>query len=169
MIIGETQTHDGLVDLLRARQAALGLSNETVDHLALFTSGHCDKLLGPSRQRGLTQVTLNALAGVLAIKLLVVEDEQQAEHMRPRWEGRDQRQVRLSTTRIAKATLRHATPHVVRALGRKGGVARWRGIGPEARRELMTAVSWARASVRKPIEAVRSGDCAAVKTPLDAG
>jgi hypothetical protein len=164
MILGQATSHDQLVDLLRARQVELKLANDLVDHIALLTAGHTDKLLGPSRQRGLSQVTLDALLSCLALKLIVTQDDEQAARMRSRWEGRDQKQVRLSTTRIAKATLRHATSHVVRALGRKGGQARWCGIGPEARRELMTAVSWARASVRKPIEAPRSGDCAAAET-----
>jgi hypothetical protein len=131
-IVGEATSHDQLVDLLRARQESLQLSNEVLDHLALFTSGHSDKLLGPSRSRGLSQISLDSLLSSLALKLLVVEDEQQAERMRSRWEGRDQRQVRLSTTRIAKATLRHATPHVVRELGRRGGLNTWRKI-PDSR------------------------------------
>ena len=133
MIIGETQTHDGLVDLLRARQESLQLSNEVLDHLALFTSGHSDKLLGPSRSRGLSQISLDSLLASLALKLIIVEDEAGAELMRPKWEGRDQRQVRSVRARIAKATLRHATPHVVRELGRRGGKAAWRKIDPRLR------------------------------------
>ena len=138
MIIGETQTHDGLVDLLRSRQESLQLSNEVLDHLALFTSGHSDKLLGPSRSRGLSQISLDSLLASLALKLIIVEDEAAAARMRPKWEGRDQRQVRSVRTRIAKATLRHALPHVVRELGRRGGLKTWRNISPQVRTKLMT-------------------------------
>jgi hypothetical protein len=120
-------------------------------------------LLGPSRKRGLSQMTLDGMLSALALKLVVVEDEAQAQRMRPRWERRDMRAVRPSA-RIAKVTLQRATPHVARELGRRGGKARWRGISSEVRRELMTTVSRARSSVRNPIEAVRSSDCAAAET-----
>jgi hypothetical protein len=162
--LGVATCHDELIGVLRERQLALGISNETLDHITLLSAGHVDKLLGPSRQRGLSRVSLDALLGALALQLIVVEDREQAERMRSRWISKDDRQVRASTRRISKTMLARARSHIVRDLGRSGGKARWRGIGPEVRREIMTAVSWARPSVRKPVEAVRSGDCATAKT-----
>jgi hypothetical protein len=71
------------------------------------------------------QVSLDALLGSLALKLLVVENESQAAIMRARWESRDSRQVR---------------PPALREFSRKGGLARWKGTTPELRRKLMQAV-----------------------------
>jgi hypothetical protein len=123
------------------RKSALGLSNELLDHLIPLSSGHCDKVLGPSRQRGLSQVTLDGMLAALALKLVVVEDPEQAARMRSRWEGRDHRQLR-PPARIAKATLRHATPHVVRELGRRGGLKTWRKIpDPRLRGRLMSELA----------------------------
>ena len=128
-----------------------------------MSDGHTDKILGPSRERGLSQITLDAMLAMLALRLVVVEDSEQAARMRPVWSGGDKRQLRPAA-RIGKSMIARARPHVIAELGRQGGKARWRGIGPEVRRRLMTEVSWARASVRKPVEVVRSGDCAAAKT-----
>lgn len=42
---------DAVIEALRARKAALGLSNEVVDELAGLTDGHFDKVAGPSRTK----------------------------------------------------------------------------------------------------------------------
>jgi hypothetical protein len=161
--IGEARSHDELIQVMAERKSALGLSNEFLDNTIPLSDGHTDKVLGPSRERGLSQFTLDGMLAALALKLVLVEDPEQAARMRPRWEGRDQRQVR-PPARIGKSLIARARPHVVRELGRQGGKARWRGVDPEVRRRLMTQISWARPSVRKAIEAARSGDCAAAET-----
>jgi hypothetical protein len=154
-IIGEAASHNELIDVLRARKEQLGLSNAWIEHTIQLADGHCDKVLGPARERGLSQLTIDGLLAVLAIKLVVVEDEAAVARMRPMWDGRDQKQVR-PPSRIAKSAIARALPYAVRALGRAGGVARWRGVDPEVRRKLMTAVSRARSNVRKPVVAPRS-------------
>jgi hypothetical protein len=88
-VLGEATCHDELVDVLRARQIALKLSNETLDHIALLSQGHVDKLLGPSRQRGLSRISFDALLSSLALKLVVIEDEKQSACMKARWEARN--------------------------------------------------------------------------------
>jgi hypothetical protein len=154
-IIAEATSHNELIEAMRTRKEALGLSNAWIEHAIELSDGHCDKILGPSRERGLSQLTIDGLLAVLAIKLIVVEDDIAAARMRPLWDGRDQRQVR-QPSRIAKSAIARALPYAVRALGRAGGVARWRGVDPEVRRKLMTAVSRARSNVRKPVVAPRS-------------
>jgi hypothetical protein len=124
------------------------LSNELVDHIALLSAGHCDKLLGPSRQRGLSQVSLDALMGTLAVKLIIVEDAERAARMKAYWERKDTRQVRPSTSRIAKQLIARARPAVLRQLAVKAATTRWSRIGKERRREIMHAVTMARLHVR---------------------
>ena len=140
MIIGEATNHNELIEALRARKEALGLSNAWIEHVIQLSDGHCDKILGPARERGLSQLTSDGLLSALAIKLIIVEDEAAAARMRPMWEGRDQRQVR-PPYRIARATLRYATPHVVRELGRRGGLKTWRKIDPRLRSRLMSELA----------------------------
>jgi hypothetical protein len=161
--IGEAASHDELVALLRERQLALGLSNETLDHIALLSAGHADKLLGPGRQRGLSQLSLDALLGALGIKIIVVEDEAMAARMRPHWQGKDIRQVRMPA-RVAKDLIARVRPAVLRQLASKAATARWSRTSPEKRRAIMRAVSAAR---RHAVVHVPSGACAAAKSPTD--
>jgi|SRR6516162_4735704 hypothetical protein len=145
--VGEAASHDELVAVLRERQIALGLSNETLDHIALLSAGHTDKILGPSRQRGLSQLSLDALMGALAVKLIVAEDAEQAVRMRPHWQGRNQQAVR-QPSRIAKELIARVRPAVLRQLASKAATARWSRTTPERRREIMRAVWTARRNVQ---------------------
>lgn len=138
-VFGEATTHEELVAAIYACKEARGISNQVLDEIANLSHGHVSKLIGPGRERGLSQVSLDALLGSLALKLIVAEDEAQASIMRSRWESRDNRQVR-SPTRIGAAFLRRARPAVLREFSRKGGLARWKGTSPELRRKLMQAV-----------------------------
>jgi hypothetical protein len=141
-IYGEVTCHDQLVDALRARKEHLGLSNAFVDDLIMLAGGHTDKLLGPARKRGLSPFTLDAMLTALALKLVVVQDDEQADRMRARWGARDARQVRspVRTATVGPAVIRRARFAVARELGRAGGRARWKGTTPELRRKLMRAV-----------------------------
>jgi hypothetical protein len=50
--LGEASSCEELVIVLRSRQDALQLSNQTLDHIIPLAEGHADKLLGPNRSRG---------------------------------------------------------------------------------------------------------------------
>lgn len=141
--IGEAASHDELVTILRERQLALGLSNELVGHVARLSDGHVDKLLGPARQRGLSQLSLDALMGVLAVKLIVAEDAEQAARMKPHWQGKDNRQVRLPS-RIAKDLIARVRPVVLQQLASRAATIKWSRIDKERRRQIMRAVTMAR-------------------------
>jgi hypothetical protein len=156
--IGEAASHDELVTILRERQLALGLSNELVGHVARLSDGHVDKLLGPARQRGLSQLSLDALLGVLAVKIIIVEDEAMAARIKPHWQGKDNRQVRLPV-RIAKDLIARVRPAVLRQLASKAATARWSRTTPEARRAVMQAVSAARRHARGAVVHAPSGRC----------
>jgi hypothetical protein len=62
--------HDDLVDYIRARKEELGLSNEFVEEICLMTKGHVDKLIGPSREKGLSRYTVDYFFEVLAFELV---------------------------------------------------------------------------------------------------
>jgi hypothetical protein len=150
--------------VLRERQIALGLSNEALGHIARLSDGHADKLLGPSRQRGLSQISLDALMGALAVKLIIAEDAEQAARMRPHWEGKDAKQVRLPS-RVAKDLIARVRPAVLRQLASKAATARWSRTSPEKRRAIMQTVSAARRHARGAVVHAPSGACAAAKSP----
>jgi hypothetical protein len=137
-IIAEATSHNELIEAMRARKEALGLSNAWIEHAIELSDGHCDKILGPARERGLSQLTIDGLLSVLAIKLIVVEDEAAAARMRPMWDGRDQRQVR-PPARIAASLIRRVLPHAARELSRRGGLKTWRKFpDPRVRSKLMS-------------------------------
>jgi hypothetical protein len=156
--IGEAASHDELVAVLRERQLTLGLSNEALGHIARLSDGHVDKLLGPARQRGLSQLSLDALMGALAVKLIAVESVEQAARMRPHWQGKDTKQVRMPA-RVAKDLIARVRPAVLRQLASKAATARWARTTPETRRAIMQAVSAARRHARGGVVHAPSGRC----------
>ena len=85
--LGRTFTDYGtLVETCRARAVELGLSRLEIDRLAGFADGYSGKLLGkrsvedvgyPRRKssKKLWPVALEAMLGVLGLKILLIEDE----------------------------------------------------------------------------------------------
>jgi hypothetical protein len=142
-VFGEATDYESLVAALYARKQALGVSDQVLDAISGLSPGHVSKLIGPGRVRGMSPISLTALLGSLALKLIVTENEPQAAIMRPRWEGRDQRQVR-APARVGAALLKRARPEILRSFSKKGGHARWRGTTPALRKKLMESVWRAR-------------------------
>jgi hypothetical protein len=142
-VLGVATCHDELIEVLRARKASLGLSNELLDHLMPAASGHTDKLLGPSQERGLSRSSLDGMLSALGLQLLVAIDPVQSARMQPQWERRDVKQVR-PPARLAASVIKRARPQVLSQLARKAGSARWRGISPELRSRLMRELAKAR-------------------------
>jgi hypothetical protein len=138
-VFGHATNHEELVAALYACKEARGVSDRILDEISGLCHGHVSKLIGPGRERGLSQLSLDALLGALACKLIIVEDEAQAAIVKPRWESRDSRQLRIPA-RIGAAFLRRARPAVMPEFSRKGGLARWKGTSPELRKKLMQAV-----------------------------
>jgi hypothetical protein len=142
-VLGVATCHDELIEVLRVRKAALGLSNELLDHLMPATSGHCDKLLGPSQERGLSRSSLDGMLSALGLQLLVAVDPVQSARMQPQWESRDAKQVR-PPARLAAALVKRARPLVLSQLARKANDARWSRVSPELRSRLMRELAKAR-------------------------
>jgi hypothetical protein len=92
-------THDSLIKVLRRRKRALQLSDALTDELAGLGAGHTGKLLGPMQVKSLGKIGLSALLGALALRLVVVEDIEQAELMRRRWTPRAERHVTMEGRR----------------------------------------------------------------------
>jgi hypothetical protein len=128
-IIGTATDHDSLVAVLRRRKAVLQLSDAVVDELAGLAAGHCNKVIGIAPVKALGRVTLSALLGVLALKLVVVEDPEQAARIGSRWQRKS-----LQHGRPAAFSLRQARPLVLARAARKAALARWAGVSSADRK-----------------------------------
>jgi hypothetical protein len=146
VFLGEARCHDELVEVLRSRKEQLGLSNEWIDHHSGAASGTWDKIL--SSQRPLGRAALDRYLPILGCKIAVLADPSQEAKMRPRWEGRDTKQVRLAA-KLGRALLKRARPVILSELGKRAAAARWARVSPESRSRLMREVAQARWGAHK--------------------
>jgi hypothetical protein len=78
-----------LLDALRERRDEVGITFETMDHVAGFPAGYSAKLLAPVAIKNLGWMSLGAALGSLGIALIVVEDEEQIRRVAKRWVQRE--------------------------------------------------------------------------------
>ncbi|MBA2402736.1 MAG: hypothetical protein H0V72_29380 [Bradyrhizobium sp.] len=123
--IAEIRIQDDLIEALRAAKNMRGLSNEWCDLTGDMAKGQTDKCLGPSRLKGLSRFLFGMYLRQFAVKLVLVPDTDMERIMRPKWEGRDIKNVRVDAGRISKTLLDRARPYVLRELGQNGARARW--------------------------------------------
>ena len=72
--LGVCRTSDDLRAILRARFAALGVSLETVDHIAGLPTRYTAKVIGLQPTRRFGQFSLDGLLGAAGVMLVVVPD-----------------------------------------------------------------------------------------------
>jgi hypothetical protein len=135
--------YNDLVAALKARQASLALSDAVLDEVAGLTPGHTNKVLGPSRERGIGAATFEAYLMALAIDLVMIENAEKLAQMRSHYDGRRESHVRTNhaigdrvlsraMTKLAKDRWAKATPEDRAAAGervkrfaRQGALKRW--------------------------------------------
>jgi len=117
------RTQDDLIEALRLAKEMRNLSFKVIDDLGGFTQGHMERVIGPRREKGMSPFVLQMLCSILAVKLIMVPDEEQAQRMADKWEGRDSSNVRLEKGRVSKSLLERAKPHVLKDLATAGGKA----------------------------------------------
>jgi hypothetical protein len=147
------RTQDDLIEAFRAAKDRLGLSNAWCDDIGGFTRGQTDKVLGPTRAKGLSPMLLQTYCALFAVRLEMVVDVDQARVMEARWEGRDISNVRMDSGRISKKLVERAKPAVLKAAGAAGGKAR--AMVLSARQQSQIGLKGAKARARLP-KAVRS-------------
>jgi hypothetical protein len=121
--------YEALVQAFRARQDELGLSNQLCDELAGLTSGHTDKLLGPSRNKTMGASTIDIFLELFGVSLVLVEDMDKVRRMQSRWERRQQ-------CYVVPLTKRRRVNHAIRENGRLGGLKRAAELSPKLRQEI---------------------------------
>ena len=134
--IATIRTQEDLIEALRAAKEMRNLSFKVLDDLGGFTQGHMERVIGPRREKGMSPFVFQMLCSLLAVKLEMVPDEDQARRMAAKWEGRDTSNVRLEKGRISKTLLERAAPHVFKAAGELGGKARARQLSPKQMSEI---------------------------------
>jgi hypothetical protein len=152
-IIGEARDYDELVAVIRRRKDALQLSDAVVDELGGLAVGHTSKLLGSVPVKTLARVSLPALLGALAIKIVIMVDDEQAARIRRRW----QRKATVMD-HPPVMTLRQARPIIRERDARKAAMARWKGKTPEERAAVVASLNAARAA--KKVHRARTKEAA---------
>jgi hypothetical protein len=72
-----------LIELVRARIAALGITHEGLDHVSGLQSGYTGKLLARPPIKRLGPISWDLLFGGLGLAILVVEDPEQMARIAP--------------------------------------------------------------------------------------
>jgi hypothetical protein len=136
-------TRDELVEVLRARKAELGLSNAFIEQALHMTDGGCDKILGPSRTKGMSVYVMFDLVELLGGRLVFQVDPATEARMRNRWERRAEGQAH-GRGRISRALMERAKPLLFAALGKAGGINRARSLTAKQRREIARTAALSR-------------------------
>lgn len=122
--IAVVRDHDELVDALRARKDALGLSDQFVDECCFETGGHCNQVLGPSRRKNLGRKSLDGLLITLGCALVLVEDAERVRFMEAQWESRVAYNIRPHLNRVSRAAVERVKPAIFSEMGRRSGEIR---------------------------------------------
>lgn len=142
--IGRAANRHELIALIRRRQAELGMSNADIDDRCGFTTGHYDKMYGPSAVRGINLDSHLAVMDVLGLSQVLEIDPskqvapgtRQAVYVRPQ-------------SRLSKAVIKKARPVVMSEWGLAANKARWDRVPKAKRREIARQLAqfrWKRAS-----------------------
>jgi hypothetical protein len=142
--IATARTQDDLIEALRLAKGQRGLSNEFCDERGGLTRGHTDKVLGPTRAKSLSPMTLDLFLELFAVQILLVPNPEAEERMRERWEGRDTSNVRTGSNKVSKQVIERAKPHVLRDFSASGNAARHSKLPATHRTEIARNASRAR-------------------------
>jgi hypothetical protein len=114
---------DDQIEAMRIAKEWRNLSFKTLDELGGFTQGHMERVIGPRREKGMSPFVFQMLCSLLAVKFVMVPDDEQAARMAAKWERRDLSNVRLETGRVSKHILERARPNLLQEFGEKLALA----------------------------------------------
>jgi hypothetical protein len=96
--LAEVSDYAGLHAAIRQRMHELDISRETLNAIGGLPVGYAGKLLAPLPGRILGPISLGAVLGALALKLVVVEDTAALERLQPRLTPRKRRPAAHSSS-----------------------------------------------------------------------
>ena len=95
--------YNDLVEALRTRKAELGLSDAELEERTFLAAGHVNKMLGPSRCKGIGASTLEPLMDALAVDFVMVPNPEKLARSGPIQKRRD---GQVHNPRVGKTAIR---------------------------------------------------------------
>ena len=136
-IIAVVRRHQDITEVFRMMKERLGLTNEFIDGAGGLTSGHTDKILGPTESKSWGPTTFDLFCEMFAIEFRVHVDLEAAKRMQAVWEGRERPLYpNAKVKRISKKLIERAKPHVLKDSGRLGGMVRCHLLSPKQRSDI---------------------------------
>jgi hypothetical protein len=134
--------HNKLLAAIRRRIEQLGLSHETVEHLAGLQSGYLSKVIADPPPKRMSPFTQFLILQALGLRVKLEEDQQLIEKIRGRWSKRKLR--KSMRTAVSMDRVIHLPPDFMRRISRMGCEARMRKLSPERRSALARHAASAR-------------------------
>ncbi len=135
--------YDALIDALRARQTALGITDATLEALTGLQSGYVGKIFGAHRSRALGRLSLGLILQGLAVKITVIEDPAGAAQMAERWEKRERPACMLTAAQHPPIEFKLTHRHM-KKIAKKGVKARMKKMTCAQRRRVAKQAAKAR-------------------------
>lgn len=129
--LGVISSDGGLHAALRARVEELGVTLDSVDRAAGFTTGYASKLLAPSKIKRLGTMSRWALIGALGCSMVLIVDEKATARLfeLERVLGLSRQKLRRRAPSVLRSNGVHrnkpnyVTRRFLREIGRMGGLA----------------------------------------------
>lgn len=162
MSLATCSTYDELIDALRTRKDALGLSNNDLDALAGTPAGYAGKIFGAARVRALGPLSFDCFLGALGLRFTLIEDEEQTARIRER-SGNPKRilqgvKYNHKRNRSLKDSLRRLAVRNGRKGGRMQSEGRMKKLTPKQRQEIARNAIKTRWAKRKALGAAIERD-----------
>ena len=151
-MIATASHYAGLLDVIRARVAELGITHETLDTIAGLPAGYASKLLCNPPKRRLGPTTMFNVLEALGLKSSFFEDPETLARVRSRLTKRRRPRVRTGAAHRRGVTI-YLLPDFLRQIGSKGGAATSAKLTPQQRRESAQRAARARWSKARAIDA----------------
>jgi transcriptional regulator with XRE-family HTH domain len=150
-VVGSFTDYDSLIEQLRARISAVGLSYATLEDLVGMCDGTLGKYLSDVRVRRLSIESFLKISEAVGVRGVLVTDDTLLRKYRPLYENRDSAKAHpRRRARLGDVTLKRVLPAAAAELGRRGAAARNAALPAEVRRELARAAARARWKGRRP-------------------
>lgn len=145
-IVATFDNYLGLVAAVRARLLELGISFETLDELAGWTSTYATKLLGEEPIKHFGPMSFDAVIGSIGVKVAFIEDDEALERLRKHrnFVPRKRAPNRLPIDGKQEYVVRRVTRENMRQISVLAAEARRLKISPARRKKIAQKAARAR-------------------------
>jgi hypothetical protein len=154
--IAVVRRHQDITEVFRMMKDRLGLTNEFCDSVGGLTSGHTDKILGPSELKNWGPTTFDLFCEMFAIEFHVYIDMAAVKRMEAQWEAREKPRALPQPPRLSDKLMKRVAPHVARETGKQGAAARMAMLTPEQRSEIARNAATSRWKAHRKAKKLKS-------------